>query len=135
MGKYIEIQTRIFNVFNLATWKAEKIKTLPNNFVGNKDLKEFIRVSIIPSGTGINLASISGVLIIDIFCEAGNGPTRSFTIADKLDSYLVGQALIPSAGVLLQFRNSAFSPVGLDTDDPSMFRSTYTIPFNYTEVQ
>jgi hypothetical protein len=135
MNKYSELQKNIFLIFSTNAWKNEHIKTVPNNFIGVNTPEEFIRVSIIPSGTGINLSSISGLLIIDIFTKAGNGPTRSFAIADVLDSYLVGQNLTPYSHVAIQFQNSSFQSNGLDTDNPSLFRSTYTIPFIYTEVQ
>lgn len=135
MGKYTNLQENIFAIFGSTLWQSENIKTVPINFVGISSLNEFIRVSIIPSGQGINLYSVSGMLIIDIFNKAGNGPTRAFAIADVLDSYLVGQQLEPFPHIAVQFGKSSFSTVGLDTDNPSLFRSTYSIPFNYTEVQ
>jgi hypothetical protein len=135
MGKYTDLQENVFAIFGSNAWKAENIKTIPVNFLGTQVSGEFIRVSVIPSGPGINLLSISGLLIIDIFTKAGNGPTRSFAIADVLDLYLVGQNLTPYSNVAIQFQNSAFQSNGLDTDNPSLFRSTYTIPFIYTEVQ
>jgi hypothetical protein len=134
MGKYITIQEIVFSIFNATLWKAEKIKTIPSNFVGDKTPDEFIRVSIIPSSPGVNRASISGILIIEVFTKAGNGPTAAFTIADKLDSYLGNNVLTPIAGTIIQFSSSVFALSGLDTDNPSLYKSTYTIPFIYTEV-
>lgn len=135
MGKYANIVSDVFTVFGSAEWTAENIKTLPVNYVGIDIKDEFLRVSVIPSGTGVNLQSISGQLIVDIFTKAGNGPSRPFAIADKLDEYLVGTTLMTQSGVATQFFGSSMSVVGQDKDDPTLFRMTYSVPFTYFEVQ
>lgn len=135
MNRYENLIKSIFPIFGTETWKAEKIRTFAANHVGVNTSDEYIRVSVIPSGSSVNLKSISGVLIIDIFTKAGNGPNRYFSIADRLDSYLVGQGKSLSAGLFVQFFSSTLQPNGLDTDDPTLFRTTYNIPFNYTEVK
>jgi hypothetical protein len=134
MGKYIGLQDDVFSIFNSATWKAEQIKTYPSNFVAVAAGNEFIRVSIIASGSGLNLKSVSGVLIIDIFTSAGNGPRQAFLIADKIDQYLVGKSVTTTSGYKTQFSNSSLDIRGLDRDNPSLSRSIYTIPFNYFGV-
>ena len=94
MGKYSNIDDLIFSIFASSTWKAEKIQTFPSNFVKTKSLEEYIRVSIISSGLGVNFRSVSGELIIDIFSKSGTGPKQSSEIADKLDNYLSGKTII-----------------------------------------
>jgi hypothetical protein len=131
MGKFTRLQEDAFSIFNSAEWKAENIKTFPNNFITVNPGNEFIRVSIIGSGIGINLESVSGVFIIDIFTSAGNGPRQASLIADKLDQYLVGKSISGESGSVTQFSNSALDARGLDRDNPALFRSLYTIPFNY----
>lgn len=69
--------------------------------------------------------------MIDIFVTAGNGPSRSLLIADKLDQYLVGKSIETVQSKVTQFMNSNFAHRGVDTDNPTLFRSSYTIPFNY----
>lgn len=130
MGKYEAAEKSIFSVFNSSIWKAENIKTYPSNFVIVNPGTEFIRINIIPSGKGINLISLSGVIIVDIFTSAGNGPRRTSTIADKLDQYLVGKSLTTDDGNCLQLKNSSLAAVGVDSDNASLYRSNYTIPFN-----
>ena len=130
MGKYENTFKDIFSVFDSATWKAEAIGTYPNNFAPILN-SEYIRVNIIPSNEGINLRSTSGILIIDIFTAAGEGPIRSSVIADKLDSYLQGQTLSTTLGGTTQFSNSSIAPKGVNE---SLFRAQYTIPFNYFGV-
>ena len=135
MGKFASIQSDIFSVFALAAWEAEGIPTFPTSFVQEFTADEFIRVSIIASGTGINLSSLSGLLIIDIFSSAGVGPSRFFHIADKLDDYLVGKSLEGVAKKVTQFNSSTLSGVSQDTDNKSLSRASYTIPFNFYGVQ
>lgn len=134
MGKYITLQTNIFTIFGSQEWNAENIKTVPTNFTGTDFSEEFIRISIIPSERGLNRDSLSGILIADIFTKAGDGPTRAFTLADKLDIYVQNKFITVGTGVAVQFFSSTFRTDTLDSDNPSLFRSTYTIPFNYTEV-
>jgi hypothetical protein len=131
VGKYVNLETDIFSVFASTQWKSEKINTYPNNFTITNNSGEFIRVTIIPSGAGINIASASGVLIIDIFTFAGEGTKRSSTIADKLDQYLVGKSINTINNNNTQFQGSSLSFMGADTDNPSLFRSNYTISFNF----
>lgn len=130
MGKYEATEINVFSVFDSAEWKAEAIKTYPTNFIAVNPGNEYIRVNIIPSGKGVNLVSLSGVIIVDIFTSAGNGPRRTSTIADKLDRYLVGKSLETVNGATLQLKNSTLALVGVDPDNTSLYRSIYTIPFN-----
>jgi len=126
MGKYISLETELFAVFNTPTWIAENIKTYPQNFVNVDNVTEYIRVSIIPSGNSVNIQSVSGLLIIDIFVSAGKGPKALLRIADVLDSFFVGKSF-----TTIQFWNSSFVPIGTDKDDPTLFRGSYSIPFNF----
>lgn len=135
MGKYLNLQSDLFSIFDSAAWKAENIRTYPSNFVAVNSGNEFIRVSIIPSGNGINLSSVSGVIIIDIFTSAGNGPKAAILIADKLDSYLVGKSVKTVSNVVTQFSNSTLSSGSTDRDNSALYRVSYTIPFNYFGVE
>jgi len=134
MGKYERIQSDVFSVFNQATWKAEAIKTYPVNYISVTQDTEFIRVSVVPSGRGINLISSSGLVLIDIFISAGNGPRRTSLIADKLDQYLVGKSIVTQDNANTQFGQSSLNSRGLDIDNPTLYASTYSIPFNYFGV-
>jgi hypothetical protein len=131
-SKYVNIVDNVYKLFATPEWKAEKIPTFPSNFDGSGD--EFIRVSVIPSGGGINLNSGSGVVLIDIFTSAGKGPKRAMSIADILDLYLVGKSLSTQAGTIFQFSQSSAQPFGADPINPSLYRVQYQISFNYFEV-
>jgi len=134
LGKYTNLDSDIFSVFASTAWKTEKISVYPANFVKQDPGAEFVRVSIIPSGYGVNLNSVSGVLIADIFTLAGEGPKKSSTIADRLDFFLCGKTKSSSTGKSVQFFSSTLSPSGADKDNRALYRATYTIPFNYSEA-
>jgi len=134
MGKYINLEDDVFSVFASNAWKAEKIPTYPTNFLITGNLKEFIRVSIIPSGVGVNRISVSGLVIIDIFAAAGESSKRNFLIADTLDRHLVNRVFTTSDSGSTQFLGSTLSIVGFDKHNPSLFRASYSIPFNFFGV-
>lgn len=132
-GKYERLTKDIFSIFDAPLWKAEGIKTFPANFVTVNPGNEYIRVSIIPSGRGINQKSVSGIMIIDIFISAGTGPLRAGLIADKLDEYLIGKTISTGSNAT-QLLISSLNFSGVDSDNPSLYRASYTIPFNYFGV-
>ena len=134
MGKYQDLQNDLFSIFDTDAWKAEGIKTHPSNFVMVNSGSEFIRVSAIPGGQGLNLSSVSGIFVVDIFISAGNGPKRISFIADKLDDYLVGKTFSTGTTGVTQLKNSSLSLNGVDKDNPSLYRATYSIPFNHFGV-
>lgn len=134
MGKFETLQSDIFSVFGSASWVNEDIKTVPENFVLTITNSEYIRVAILPGTISeVNINSISGQLMIDIFTPAGKGPLRAYQIADKLDEYLNGKTVKTGEGST-QFRASSLNSIGQDVDNKSLFRSLYTISFNYFGV-
>ena len=129
MGKYSDIDTGIHTIFSTTQWKSNNIATYPSNFE-NINGSEFLRVSIIPAGRGLNIRSISGILNIEIFSPSGKGPKRFYTISDTLDAYLVGKSKSTTTGVV-QFENSALDLRGLDKANPTLYMALYSIPFNF----
>jgi hypothetical protein len=134
MGKYTNLESNVHSIFASVSWKAQGVITVPANYAGNVESDEYIRISIVSSGLGYNLHSVSGMLMIDIFTRAGEGPRRSSVIADLLDSYLVGRTISPTSGVSVQMMGSSVSQSGPDKDNPALNRAIYAIPFNYSEV-
>ena len=133
MPKFAETQNLIFSVFSSQSWKSNQIATFPSNFSA-KGQKEYIRVNVIPSSRGINRKSVSGLLQIDIFVAAGDGPDRVVLISDTLDAYLVAQEKSFQNHKVLQLFESTLRYIGIDEDDATLYRALYTIPFNFTEV-
>jgi hypothetical protein len=134
MGKYTVLQTDVFSIFASTTWKAENLKTYPTDTIAINSGSEFLRVNIIAGGEGVNLKSVSGVLIIDIFVSAGNGPGRANSIADVLDTYLVGKSFKLAKPITTQFMGSSMVFVGRDPDNAALSMYSYSIPFNYFGV-
>jgi hypothetical protein len=134
MGKYTSVYEDAFSVFAMPTWISEGIKVVPQNYLASGLGDEYLRVSVL---TGGNLAyrnlfdSVTGQLIIDIFVASGNGPKRLAAIADTLDTYLAQKTIYTLANHSIQFGSSGMNPMGLDSANPSLYRGSYSIPFNY----
>lgn len=133
MGKYSSLQSDIFSIFGTIGWKTEGVFTMPSNFVASDAGDEYIRVSIVANGDNKAnpLNSVSGQLLIDIFTPAGFGPNRTNLIADKLDKYLAGKLIQTTSGGNTQLAGSTLALLGNDSANPSLYRSIYTIVFNY----
>jgi hypothetical protein len=133
MGKYTDLFENVYSVFGTPGWIAELITTIPSNFTGTVGNEDYIRVSVVSGDTGVNLKSVGGIIIIDIFVRSGLGPASISTIADKLDSYLVGKTIVVGGGST-QFRNSTLTLSGMDPDNNALFRAKYVVPFNHFGV-
>jgi hypothetical protein len=129
MSRYSTVLNDIFSVFATPQWVSQDVKTFPDNFVSVDAGNEFIRVSVIPQSRGLNRNSIAGVLQIDIFTPAGNGPKGVMALADKLDQFLKNKSFM-TASNNTQMLDSTLSLRGKDSANPALFRSVYTIPFN-----
>jgi hypothetical protein len=126
MGRYSNLQSPLFAVFDTDLWKAEKIATYPSDFSPSTVAEEFIRITVIPANQGINLQSLSGICQIEIYTAYGDGGVRAYEIADKLDNYLLGMTLDDS----VQFSASTMVPKGRDAINAGLSRYQYSIPFN-----
>jgi hypothetical protein len=133
MGKYQDVQKDIYSIFGSNLWKNNNIKTVPMNMTPDDNITEFIRISIIPSGRGENLKSISGIVIVDIFVESQLGPSRVNYIADLLDDFLLGKSIKIQNNKTTQFKHSSLYPKGIDIVNSSLYRASYNIDFNFTE--
>jgi hypothetical protein len=126
MGKYKQIQDDVFSIFASQEWKEEEIKTIPNNVKSPEG--PFIRVNILTDGRSLNRVSVEGMLLIDIFTEAGRGPTSAAEIADALDVFLVNNQLGTSDEGVVQLFSSTFSHMGVEE---TYSRAQYSIPLKY----
>lgn len=134
MGKYTSLEKDIFDLINTNLNNVGTLRIYPSNFADVTPEQQFVKVTIVPSGNGLNLKSVSGLLIADIYVPSGSGPRGTSILADGLDSQLVGKTLKTTTGGTTQFGNSTMTPVGIDKANPTLFRSTYTIPFNFFGV-
>jgi hypothetical protein len=131
-GKYTGLQDGINTIFGDPKWLAEKIKTVPADFVMNGMGGEFIRLQVLPGSWNSNngFYSVAGYLMIEIYTTAGQGPARTNYIADKLDEYLVGKSIATSAGNA-QFFISTIDTGGNDKANQTLYRTFYQIPFTF----
>lgn len=133
MAKFHDAHHSIMAIFGSPKWTAEQIKTIPSNFIGGDLGAEYIRVSVITGGQGINIGSVSGQLVIDIFVPVGEAVLRAVTIADKLDQVLVGK-LIQQGNASVQIMGSTLSPSGIDAANRALYKYRYVTSFNYYGV-
>ena len=80
MGKYTTLTEDLYEIIDRVPYKV-----FPENFY--KELegdKEFINLTVIPDSSGVNMMSVSGICILDIYTPAGEGPRRYAEIADHL---------------------------------------------------
>jgi len=116
------------NAFNaLSTIMAAAGRPVwPRDVVPTNRPMPYGELSFIPSDTGVNLRSISGIVIVDIITEAGRGPSAALSFADTLDSYLVNMTIGTT-----QFFWSTLAPRGTLRSDNTKERHEYTISFKY----
>jgi hypothetical protein len=133
MNKYSSLYKDVYSIFGAIGWMTEGIKTVPENFVGSSIGNTYVRVAIVASGqTVVNPPrSVAGQLMIDIFIPAGGGSNETTRIADKLDDYLAGKTIKTNDGGSTQLGYSNLVSMGNDKANPSLYRSSYSIPFNY----
>lgn len=133
MGKFTRLLQDVLSIFGTTEWIAENIKVVPQNFVGNTDATEYIRVSVVSGGVGINALSTSGLIMIDIFTPQGMGPARSSVIADKLDAYLLGKSFGNSGATTQVLKTSNLKVVG--SKESLLCHSIYQVQFNHFHLE
>lgn len=130
MGKFTTAESDVFSVFASQAWKDTGLKTIPSNFPAPENVTQFLRVSILPSGKGVNALSVSGLIIVDIFTTADAGPKAASTIADTLEQHLARKSVRTGLGTT-QFQTGSLSLRGKDSVNPLLFHSSYSIPFTF----
>jgi hypothetical protein len=133
MGKFSDVSSLVNSIFGSVEWQNESIVTHPSNFTGDVKGNEYIRVSVLTASNKLgytNLNSMAGQIVIDIFTRSGEGPRRSSQIADLLDKYLVGKIFSSQIGTL-QIGPSLTSQGNVDSANPALFRTLYTVNLNY----
>lgn len=111
----------IFETSGLAIWPRDVVPTTRPSPYGE--------VTFIPNGKGVDLNSVSGLVMIDIIISAGDGPAVAHAFADTLDTYLVKKSLNGT-----QFWNSSLAPRGVLKSDPTRSVYEYSLPFKYFGV-
>lgn len=137
MAKFLEIQTNIFNVFGSLAWRIKGIEAYPREFEIvelTSDSSAAIRVSILMEGKGVNLVSVSGVVIIEIYSHTAAGPKIIATTSDTLDAFLVGKQFSITEGIVTQFFSSSLGISRKDAVNPRLSVTLYSINFQHNGV-
>lgn len=128
--KYSNIQKDIEGIFAQTSWTNRNLTIYPANYEGGTVSNEFMKLEIIPARPLNNYRKFGSVgqVIIQIYTQKGHGMTRTFEIADILDSELANKTL--SRGT--KTGTSSITGIGIDNDDNSLFRADYSVSFrNY----
>lgn len=102
----------------------------PSDYQGSiSNDSEFCRYTVLPSNADVynndRNKQVSGIVIIDIFVEAGKGQNRAFQIADALNQVLENKILTNKTELGVSYLNYD----GQDPVNRSLSRYKYTIPF------
>lgn len=108
------------------------LKIYPSDYQGTiANQNEFCRYTVLPSEANIydhnRRKYTGGLLMIDIFVEAGKGQNRAFQIADALNIILENKVLSNKTELGVSYLNYE----GLDSANQSLARYKYSIPFKY----
>jgi hypothetical protein len=122
-------ESAIKSIFELIDESTFSLPVIPRSFSGAIDTggDEFLAVQVmIPDSSKFyNKKLIMGYLYIDIFTKVGEDLFKTSTILDELDSVFQGKILENG----LQFEESRYQDLGKDSDNPSLTRIEYQIPF------
>jgi hypothetical protein len=120
INRFQELETDVFAIIRQA---EVSLPIVPANY---KTTSEHVRVTIISSRKGVNVTSVEGQVIFDIFITAGEGPLKLSLIADQLDRYFSGKSFRYT-----QFFDGTLRPVGDDPKNPSLYQGQYTLTFKH----
>jgi len=123
------LRSDIYGVFATPAWNALGVAAYPDNYQGAIATDSFVKLHIIP-GTPVFDSyalkkSLSGAVIISIYVKAGKGDKEIFSIGDSIDGFFQGKTLQNGT----QFGPSTINVLGLDRDDPSLYRGDHMITF------
>jgi hypothetical protein len=114
--------------FASATWTANNIQTIPDNYLGAKK-DEYVLVKTMPSNSSLAAygveKQIEGMVAVKMFTKAGEGQGRIMAIANLIDIILENKTL-PNGTKL---GTSYLNVEGLDPQNKALYSASYIIPF------
>ena len=132
MDRFTEAQKGIFKVFASDSWKIRLIETFPQDVTPSGD--SYVVATSLFSGKGPNYKSLSGLLIAEIYTAFDKGPAPANIIADALDTELTQRIVQLTPTTSVQFYEGVLVHKGRDRDNPTLTRTTFSIPFHYFGV-
>jgi len=127
MSKYENILFDVESPFGNSTWTANNIPAFPSNYAVPANTSEFVKIEVLPlrSNSDYNRFGIEGKIFIQIYVQANKGVKRLMEIADLLDNILQNKTLTNGT----QTRSSSLQVLGIDRDNPELFRGDYIVDF------
>jgi hypothetical protein len=114
--------------FASATWTANNIQTIPDNYLGVKS-DEYVLLKVMPSNSSLSAygveKQIEGMVAVKMFTKAGEGQGRVMAIANLLDIILENKTL-PNG---TRLGTSYLNVEGLDPQNKALYSASYIIPF------
>jgi hypothetical protein len=114
--------------FASATWTANNIQTIPDNYLGVKS-DEYVLLKVMPSNSSLAAygveKQIDGLVAVKMFTKAGEGQGRVMAIANLLDIILENKTL-PNG---TRLGTSYLNVEGLDPQNKALYSASYIIPF------
>jgi len=102
----------------------------PSDFKGEPSSIPFIKFSIVLSSStrhSYQKKEVSGLLVLQIYYSSGYGQKLPSQIADVLNTYFEDKLVLPN----LQTTLGSLQFLGPDTDDNTLSRADYSVPFNF----
>jgi len=116
--------------FASATWTANNIQTIPDNYLGDKK-DEYVLVKVMPGNSSLNAYGVEkrveGLIAVKMFTKAGEGQGRVMAIANLLDVLLENKALTNGT----KLGTSYLTVEGLDPQNNALYSASYIIPFTH----
>jgi hypothetical protein len=114
--------------FASATWTANNIQTIPDNYLGVKS-DEYVLLKVMPSNSSLAAygveKQIEGMVAVKMFTKAGEGQGRVMAIANLLDIILENKTLPNGTRLGASYLNVE----GLDPQNKALYSASYIIPF------
>ena len=109
---------------------VNNVTVVPDNFDGSRATESFCRLTVVADETIISEMDqtfIQGYVNISIYVAAGIGQLETMQTCDAIDALLNRQIIDSQIG----FGQSRVTPIGIDAENPNLYRTDYEIDFNY----
>lgn len=130
MVKYSNLQSNVFSIFASQAWVDLNTRAFPAGIKGDKGDPPYVRMDVVADESGANRESVSGLLMIEIYTQWGDGPAKSIEIADQLDALIQNKTINGT-----QFFSSSLSALLQDRDDENLGKRTYQVSFQHYEAK
>lgn len=131
MSKYTDVISDIEGQFATSDWTTNNIPAFPSNYRVASNQSEFVKIEVLPlrSNSDYGRFGIEGIVYVQVYVQANKGVRRLMEIADLLDNLLQNKTLTNGT----QTRESSLNVLGLDKDNPELFRGDFSVQFiHYT---